>query len=271
MRKIALLLLAAVIFIQPDFAVADPGREEMRQVLEKAKKDLTVWFNVIDEDMKNAAQSLSGLDFKSAGARKILEGLRIARPYIVDCSIIDAKGKMITVQPYEYKRYEGSDVSDQAQVIRVRNTKKPVLSAAFISVENTFSIDFEYPIIGNGGEFRGSVSILMKQGEFLSDIIGRIIKDTPFKIWITQTDGVILHSTYQHMISKNVFSDEFFSPLKSFVDLAKKIAAQKSGFGSYEFYENGERNDRTMARSMMWDTVRLYDNEWRIGVVEIEN
>ncbi|MDP2929391.1 MAG: hypothetical protein Q8O01_04935 [Candidatus Omnitrophota bacterium] len=271
MKKIALLLLAAVIFIQPDFAAADPGRKDMRLVLEKAKRDLTVWLNVIDEDMKNAAQSLSVLDFKSAVARKILGGLRIARPYIIDCSIIDTEGKMITVQPYEYKRYEGSDVSDQPQVIMIQKTKRPVMSAAFISVENTFSVDFEYPITGNGGEFRGSVSVLMKQGEFLSDIVGRIVKNTPFKIWITQTDGVILHSTYQHMISKNVFSDEFFSPLKSFVDLAKKIAVQRTGFGSYEFYENGERHDKTVARSMMWDTVRLYDNEWRIGVVEIEN
>jgi hypothetical protein len=270
MKRIA-LLLAALIFIQSECAAADLSYKDMNPVLARAKKSLTGWLNAIDEDMQNAAESLSGLEFKSDNARNILEGLRIGRPYVIDCSIIDAAGNMIIVQPSEYKRYEGSNVGDQAQVMMIQKTKKPVLSGAFISVENTFSVDFEYPIIGNDGEFRGAVSMLVKQHEFLGDIINKIVRGIPCKIWIMQTDGVILYSEYQQMVSKNVFSDEFFRPLKNFVDFAKKIVAEKAGSGSYEFYEHGNRYDKILPRNVIWGTAGLYDNEWRVGVVKLKN
>ncbi len=70
MKRTVLLLLAAIIFVQSPCASADLSREDMGPVLERAKKDLTRWLNAIDEDMQNAARSLSGMDF-NAGLAKV--------------------------------------------------------------------------------------------------------------------------------------------------------------------------------------------------------
>ena len=59
-----------------------------------------------------AAKELSSVDLKGEAARKILNGLRKFRPYVIDCSIVDANGIKIAVEPAEYKQYEGADRSD---------------------------------------------------------------------------------------------------------------------------------------------------------------
>ena len=51
-------------------------------------------------------------------------------------AIADIKaGKLVVVEPPEYRKFEGADISKQAQVIQLHRTRKPVLSAVFRSVE----------------------------------------------------------------------------------------------------------------------------------------
>ena len=92
-------------------------------------------FGRLDAALNRAAATLGACGLEGEKARSALRELCCALPYAVDCSTIDGKGRMVTVEPAPFRRFEGTDISDQEQVRRVRESGKPVLSSVFMSVE----------------------------------------------------------------------------------------------------------------------------------------
>ena len=116
MKKVVALLAVSTIFITAHLFAADMG--DMMKVLKSAKQSIDSTLAEIDTDIKAAAKDLSATDLKGDAARKILNNLCKYRPYIIDCSIIDTNGMKITVEPAEYKQYEGADRSGLPSVLR---------------------------------------------------------------------------------------------------------------------------------------------------------
>lgn len=263
MKKLVMLLAGiAVLAGAPAFAA---DIREIMPVLKDAKKSIDSTLAGIDTDLKAAAKELSGTDLKGDAARKILNGLRKFRPYVVDCSIVDANGIKITVEPAEYKQFEGEDRSGLPSVIALLTTKKPVMSDVYHSAEDIHAISIGYPVFSDKGELLGAVRMLIRYEVFLKPLVD----GKPCKVWVMQQDGLIVYDEDPDEIGKNIFSDSMFKPFDDLISFARTVALSRNGAGSYNFYVDGLK-DKTIAQKIaVWDTAGIYGTEWRVIAMEI--
>jgi hypothetical protein len=177
---------------------------------------------------------------------------------------------MSVVEPESYRKYEGSDVSNQAQVIALLKNKKPIFSDVFRSVEGIQAIDFEYPILSDKNDFLGSVSILVRQEALSADIVMPLVADKPCKIWIMQKNGLVIYDQDPNQIGRNIFSDALFKPFQDLIAFSRTVSMEKDGAGSYDFYVKGLEDKTIVKKYVVWDTVSLYGTEWRVVVMEAD-
>jgi len=264
MKKMSVLIVAAAVLITTGVFAAEIT--DLMPVLKQAKKDINSTLSEIDKDLKAAAKELSGLDLKGDDARKILNNLRKFRPYVVDCSIINADGTKIAVEPEEYKKYEDTDRSGLPSVIDLLKNKKPVLSSVYTSEEGMDAISAGYPIFSDKGELLGAVRMLIRHELFLKPLAD----GKPCKIWIMQPNGLIIYDPDTEEIGRNIFTDPLYKPFEDLVSFSKTVALSDSGAGSYDFYAGGLQDKTLVKKVAVWDTAGLYGTEWRVIVMEIQ-
>lgn len=263
MKKTVVFLVIAALFASASAFATEIS--SLMPVLKQVKKDTNATLLEIDKDLKAAAKELANVDLKSDAARKILNGLRKFRPYVVDCSILNADGIKITVEPETYRQYENADRSGLPYVIELLKTKKPVLSNVYASEEVGEAISIGYPIISDKGELLGAVKMLVKHEVFLKPLAS----DKPCKVWVMQPNGLIIYDEDPDQIGKNIFTDPFFKSFEDLISFAKTVALSSQGAGSYDFYVKGLA-DKTIAKKIaVWDTVGLYGTEWRIVAMDM--
>jgi Cache domain len=263
MNKLVALVIGIAVFVTAHAFAMDIG--DVTPSLKAAKQAIDSTLAEIDTDIKAAAKSLSTTDLKGDAARKILNDLRKYRPYVIDCSIIDADGVKITVEPAEYKKYEGANRSDLSSVVSLLKTKKPAMSNVYHSAEDIHAISIGYPIFSNKGEFLGAVRMLIRHEDFLKPLV----EEEPCKIWVMQKNGLIVYDADPKEIGKNMFSDPMFSPFEDLISFSKTVVSSKNGAGSYSFYVYGLKDKKIVKKIAVWDTTGLYGTEWRIIAMEI--
>lgn len=266
-KKIFLMALFFACFLADSFCL---DADKFMQVLSEAKNNFSGTFSSIDQDLSAAARGISIAGIKSDEARQVLNSLCKGRSYAVDCAIVDEAGKMTVVEPQEYNKFEGSDISMQAQVKRMLKDKKPVFSDVFTSVEGIKTVDVEYPIFSGSNEFLGSVSMLIDQEVMAEIIIAPLVRKTHCKIWIMQKNGLIVYDPDPNQIGRNIFSDELFRDFNVLISFCRTVANTKEGAGSYDFYASSLGDKVVVSKYAAWDTVSLYGNEWRIVVMEAD-
>ena len=264
MNRLVALVAGIAVFVTAHAFAADIG--DIMPSLKSAKQAIDSTLAEIDTDIKAAAKALSSTDLKGDAARKILNDLRKYRPYVVDCSIIDTDGLKITVEPAEYKQYEGANRSDLPSVVALLKDKKPVMSSVYYSAEGLPAVSIGYPIFSDKGEFLGAVRMLIRHTDFLKPLA----ENEPCKIWIMQKNGLIVYDVDPEEVGKNIFSDPMFSPFEDLVSFSKTVVSSKNGAGSYSFYMDGLKDKRLAEKIAAWDTAGLYGTEWRVIAMEID-
>jgi hypothetical protein len=262
-RSVILISVVAVFFAAQVFATA---MSDIIPVLKVVKKEVNATLAEIDKDLTEAAKKLSGMDLKGDDARKILKNLCKFRPYVVDCSIIDTNGIKITVEPEQYRQLEGTDRSALPSVIALLKTGKPVMSDVYHSSEDVNAVSIGYPIFSDKGELLGAVRMLIRHEVFLK----ALVENRPCKIWVMQTNGLIVYDEHPDEIGKNIFSDSMFAPFQDLISFAGTVALSASGAGSYSFYTAAPKDMTVVQKVAAWDSVGLYGTEWRIVVMEVE-
>ena len=263
MKRLVALIIGIAVFVTAHAFAADIG--DIMPSLKTAKQAIDSTLTEIDTDLNAAAKALSKIDLKADAARKILNDLRKYRPYVIDCSIIDADGVKITVEPAEYKQYEGANRSDLPHVMSLLKNKKPIMSDVYHSAEDIHAVSIGYPIFSDKGEFTGAVRMLIRHEDFLKPLV----EDKPCKIWVMQKNGLIVYDADPEEIGKNIFSDPIFSSFDDLISFSKTVVSSKSGAGSYSFYINGLKDKRLAEKTAVWDTSGLYGTEWRVVAMEI--
>ena len=231
-------------------------------VLAGLKERIDALFAKLNSELARAAGELDKTGLAGPAAGKILGDLCAANPEIIDCAAVDAKGIMLTVEPGEYKSFEGADISSQEQVIEVRRTKAPVLSKVFRCVEGFEAVDMEYPVILPDGRFAGAVSALLRPEFILAAIIVPALQGLPFDVWLMQQDGRILYDREHEEIGRMLFDDRLYKPFPSLLEIGRKIASQETGRGTYEFL--GRDLTAPVKKETFWTSVGIYGARWRL-------
>ena len=267
MRKIALALAISVFVFTVPFARAAESDTSMNVIL-KLQDEINDAFAKMDSDVAFAAREIQKTGASGDEGRKVIADLAGLNHYAVDCSFIDAKGIMAIVEPEEYKKYESLDVSGQEQMIRLQRTRRPVMGNVFKSVEGFYASDIEEPVFSARGDFAGSVSILFKPEDLISSVIRSVTNDPSLYIWVIQKDGRIIYDPDPAQIGKMLFSDPLYEPFPDTVAFGRKIAEERTGSGSYNFFDLG--TTKPVTKNAVWTTVGLHGTEWRLVVATKE-
>jgi hypothetical protein len=236
--------------------------------LEEARQQVSSEFARLDAGLKRAAGQLGTTGLTGNEARRVLRDACTEFDYAVDCCTIDSRGTMTTVEPPQYRHFEGKDISGQSQVKRMLRTRKPVLSSVFRAVEGYEAVDVEYPVFNPDGTFIGSVSILFKPEKFLADIVTPLVKGGPVDIWAMEKGGRILYDADSTQVGLNLFSAELYRPYRQLVILGKKMAVTTRGEGSYRFRRGGT-NGQEVLKKAYWQSVSLYGTSWRLIGIQV--
>jgi len=264
MKKLIVLIVGIAVFVSANAFAADIS--DIMMILKNAKQSIDSTFVGIDKDLKASAKNLSATDLKGDAAREILTGLLKYRPYVIDCSIIDTNGIKITVEPAEYKQYEGADRTELPAVIKLLTTKKPGMSDVYDSAEGIYAVSIGYPIFSDKGEFTGAVRMLIRYEMFLKPLL----ENKPCKMWVMQTNGLIVYDPSPDEIGKNIFSDDMFKSFSDLISFSRTVALSDRGAGSYSFYADGLKDKTLVEKIAAWDTVGLYGTDWRLIAMEVE-
>ncbi|RPI32904.1 MAG: hypothetical protein EHM54_11350 [Nitrospiraceae bacterium] len=243
---------------------AGAAGNEMPPILSELEKEITLSLSKMDANLVVAATGLSETGLHGPGARKILHDLCGSVPYAVDCAAVDSAGMMLTVEPEEYRKFEGADISKQEQIIRLHESKKPVFSKVIRTVEGFDAVDIEHPVFSPKGEFAGSVSLLIRPESLLSGVAAPLAQGLPVDVWVMQKDGRILYDPDEEEVGRMLFDDPIYKPFPQLLSLGMTISKERSGSGSYEFLGSGLK--KPVKKEAYWTTVGLYDTEWRLVV-----
>ena len=264
MKRIVVFIMACAIFIAGDAFCVEMS--DLMPVLRQVKKDINSTLSEIDKDLKAAAKDLSTLDFKSDAARKILNGLRKFRPYVINCSILNADGMKVAIEPEEFQQYEDTDRSGVPYVIELLKNKKPVLSSVYTSEEGVNAVSIGYPVFSDKGELLGAVRMLIQHEVFLKPLAD----GKPCKVWMIQPNGLLIYDPDPAQIGKNIFTDPLYKSFDDLISFSRTVALSPYGAGSYDFYAGGIEDKTLVKKVAVWDTVGLYDTEWRVVAMEID-
>ncbi len=246
-----------------------PGQPsaELPPILTALGKNVTAELDKMDRDLAGLARRFSEKKLKPEKKKKLLGDLCRSYSYAVDCAFVDAGGRMTLIEPREYAKYEGSDISSQEQVVRLHKTKKPVLSNSFKAVEGFEAVDLQHPVVTSAGTFEGSVSMLVKPDSLFSDVITPVLQGMPVEAFAMQRDGRILFEEDEIEVGRMLFEDPMYKPFPQLLALSSLISREKTGAGSYDFKQRG--SEKQVKKDAYWTTVGLHGTEWRLVVMHI--
>lgn len=265
MKKLLIPVLVAVCLMQGVYGWC---ADNVPTALADARDRVQSEFDRLEAGLKRAAAQLGASGLTGDAARMVLAELCGSFGYAVDCAAVDPAGKMVTIEPAAYRRFEGTDIGGQEQAKRMMQDRKPVISDVFTSVEGFAASDAEYPVTSRDGSFLGSVSLLFRPEQFLGEIIRPLVKGIPMDIWAMETGGRILYDVDKRQINLNLFSSPLYRPYRSLLELGRRIARNPSGAGNYTFLDRTTK--KAVTKNAYWQTASLYGSDWRLVGVHVE-
>jgi hypothetical protein len=263
------LLLAFMLVLSIGFAFQSPAgaAEEEPLILQKAQANMQRALNSLDEHAIEASRQLSGEELDSYQAGKILRWLRVKEMQVIVASTISPQGVLIRMEPYEYSRFQGTDISKQPQVRYMLTHHKPVLSRLFQTVEGYWAVDLEHPITGPKGKFRGALSATLHPAPFAKMYLDRIDPTGTVKFYLLQDDGLLMYSNNLKEIGINVKKTALYKADPEVKKTVDTILAQPKGDISGRHFIGKDASD-TLRRRNYWTTLELYGTQWRLGFAE---
>jgi len=228
----------------------------------QAQRQTEVELGKIDAALSKAARQLGRSGLAGEDARAALRELCGRFAYAIDCAAVSEQGIMVTIEPASFSGFEGGDISQQQQFKQMRETRRPVLSRVFRTLEGIDAADAEYPVITPDGCFLGSASILIRPEKLLDQQIAPITQGLPVHIWTMETGGRILYDQDPSQVGLNLFESDLYKPYTQLINLGQAIASASAGTGIYEFISPITREP--VQNRAAWQSARLFGNDWRL-------
>jgi hypothetical protein len=258
MKRLALVLTVFSLFYMTEQPLA---AECLSDAVLKLESGILTILKGIEGTISNAAKETGTLGLnRETEIRKLLQNCNTGRPYVIDSTFINGKGIMKFIEPEQYRKYEGTDISKQEAIIKMRKTHKPRMGNVFVSAEGIKSIDIEYPVFAEGKKFLGSISILIKQDELIRSVAAAVETESSVKCWVMQKNGLILYETDPTQMGLNLFSDPLYKDYPELIKLGRQMVKGKEGKGFYTFLIHGTKN--IVKKQAVWKTVHFLDNDW---------
>ncbi len=176
---------------------------------------------------------------------------------------VNSNGMLKYAVPTGYRFSEGTDISKQAHVLKLFETKQRVFSNIFKLVEGYYANIMEAPIVKDGNCI-GSISSLFKPDVLISSIIENTEKDGIDEFFILESTGTLVYDTDLSQIGKNVLTDTLYSSDEQLFMLTNTIIKENSGEKDYFFLDKEKKHK--IKKRVWWQTSNYYGNEWKFCI-----
>ncbi|MFA5078660.1 MAG: PDC sensor domain-containing protein [Dehalococcoidia bacterium] len=279
MKRILSLVLFFVIIISVVVTAAGcagpvKNIKQMKSATENLQSIIQSRLLNLDNAVEDAAEKIAKSGLQGEETRGILNGLCRKYPYLTDCSTSDTQGRMITVAPEAYRRYEGTetattDASRQFFADFAQN-RKPMLSNVFRAVEGIDAVVLVRPVISENGELLGMVSALFKPGDLLDSTIAPAAEVRAMKVNVAQTDGLTIYCSNGLETGRNLLTDPRYVNYPELEAMGKKMVAQQTGSAEYTY--TSDATGQPVKKTAVWTTIVLHGTEWRlVSIAELGN
>ncbi|HOJ18776.1 MAG: hypothetical protein GX452_05635 [Ignavibacteriales bacterium] len=242
--------------------VSQPEQELLRQLSDSVNTVVNKMFNSLATFADSTAKEKTINETK---IRTMFTKWCLDFPEVVDCAFVTPLGIMQYIEPAAYQNHEGADISAQAHVIQMWQTKKPVLSLLFMSVEGFYACDMEVPFYFDSA-LGGSYSMLVKPEIFFNKILRPVIKSDIDDIFVMQKDGTMLWDSDTTQIGRNTFTDTLYQQFPELISAAHKVAQGEKGNTNYSFFDNSK--SKVVTKTVWWSTLNYYGTEWKLCIVK---
>lgn len=224
-----------------------PSSPKTNAYLDAVTGQVQATLDQMELDLKLSAELLAKTGISSPQAEETLASLCKLQPRVIDATIISPDGKMLLIMPDDYKKYQGTNIADQEQVRQVIETKAPVLSDQFETVEGTLAVDYEWPIVDAKKKYLASLSIIFKPSEIINDAIAKVGADSQWDVAACQLDG-------QALLAGKV-GQKVITSYPTITSLKKGIITPAANAA------------KSASDEIRWSTVESSGTQWRIIII----
>ncbi|MFA5078949.1 MAG: hypothetical protein WC541_05630 [Dehalococcoidia bacterium] len=255
------LVIALSVMLSPVLGCAAPSGDEAqtKAAVEKIRVATQAELDKLDADVADAALKLKSTGLSGDGATQILEGLCARYPYLVDCSTVDTSGKVVTMAPDAYRRYEGANIETQ-------DVKSPVLSPYMMTTEGISAVSLMRPVLDQEGKQIGIIDALFTPEALLTGTVAPVLKETGLAMNVLQTDGITIYDLPKSDTGKNLLTDAEYKPYTDLVALGSRFVSEESGSGTYSFPSH--ETAQPTKKLAVWASIKLHGTAWRMIAVQ---
>ena len=248
---------------QPAAVPADESALDAAAVLLRLQSGIAAALETLDGRLSHAASDLGDTGLNDVAARGVLLNLSVTGPAIVDCTVSDARGKLIAAEPAAYHGAEGADLRDQPNVRHILASKRPIMSEVITVAEGFPAAVISTPVFTNESRFAGFASVVFRPEVLIAGVAGPAVNGTPFQVMVVQTDGRVLYDTDPAQVGRMTFEDPLYADYPDLLDAARRVTAERYGTATYGFAVDGE----TVEKEIAWTTAGRHGAEWRVAVI----
>jgi polar amino acid transport system substrate-binding protein len=105
---------------------------------------------------------------------------------------------------------------------------------------------------------------MVEPEKLLTSIVEPVSANLNVDIFLMQTDGLMIYDVDASQIGRHVFQDPLYQPFPELLNLARKVAADRKGMGTYRFHREGLAEP--VEKLAYWKTIHKHGTEWRIVI-----
>ncbi|WP_292522134.1 cache domain-containing protein [Methanoculleus sp.] len=240
-----------------------PPGDTGESVLQEAVAGINGELEAVSTSAGESARVLGEAGLTSAAGKEAVRQAMLNHPYTESTLVVTKDGIVAMTVPDNYADAVNSNISSHLETGRAVREQVPLVSEVFPLREGYAGVAQSYPVFGKGGEYLGFVSFAYRPDAFIGRVVAPLTNGTPYDIWVTQTDGMVIYDTTPEEIGKNLFSDPAYqSP--GLQEAFSRIVTEPSGSVEYTFWDrNWERN---VTKEAIWDTAGIDGAAWRVIV-----
>jgi hypothetical protein len=233
------------------------GPPELDVVITKLNQS----FDSLNRDVASMANSIGVNVEDTVAVRNGMLELFNKSSFVIEFAYVNLSGIMQIVEPAKYHYVEGSDISKQDHIVKMFQTKQPVLSKTFDAVEGFNAAVDCHPVM-NKVQLAGGITSLFHPDQILGRIIEPVVQNQSFEIWVMEPGGKVLYDQDEYEIGRNVITDTLYAQFPELIAAAKLIDAGVAGETTYSFYQTGTSTKVT--KKCYWKSFAMYGMSWRI-------
>ena len=145
-------------------------------------------------------------------------------PYTESTLVVTKEGIVTMAVPEDYAGTIGSDISSHLETERSVREQIPLVSEVFPLAEGYAGVAQSHPILRMEGDM-GFVSTAYPR--CLHRLVTLLMRGTPYDIWVTQTDGMVIYDTTPGRSGETLLRPGI--PVSRAQEVFSRIAAEPSG------------------------------------------